>query len=155
MIICMLVVRVAPGVSSICCRVMSVVGVTVSVVRLVGADPLTTMVCVAPSSDIGMWSTGFVPELTISCSLTGAKPAAAIFRWYTPMGVWAISNSPSAFGRGGQLKTNWRLGSMKRDVSSLNGTVLRIVDDATHRGEDCGHRGKRRREQKENGNKWR
>jgi hypothetical protein len=55
------------------CRVINVVGVTVSAELAV---PFTTTDCVVPARSSGMCSTGFVPDATVKVSVALANPLA-------------------------------------------------------------------------------
>jgi hypothetical protein len=76
-IISMPMVRLAPGVWSICWRVMRVVGVTESDAATEDSSPSTTTVCDADWMASGMWSRGLVPLATVMDCSEVAKPLAA------------------------------------------------------------------------------
>ena len=73
-------VRLAPGVSSICSRVMRVVGVTESEAESEDSRPWTTTVWVAGATASGMWTMGLVPLATVRDCSAVAKSLAAMVR---------------------------------------------------------------------------
>src|SRR5580692_6089104 len=87
-------VRLAPGVSSISERVMSVVGVAESVVMVALSVAFTRMVWLEPATSRAMCRTGFVPDATVTGSVNVANPVEATSSWYTPSGASGRSNSP-------------------------------------------------------------
>ena len=130
-------VRSAPGVSSIICRVISVVGVTVSAAL---AAPFTTTDCVAPASSSGICSTGFVPDATVSVSVASANPPAVTVSRYTPIGASGKFELSVGIGRSVQHKI--RICGLQRHIRAGNRPVLRIVHHAVHGGKHRGECGK-------------